>query len=329
VTDKFYDNTRCSAMKGCPRKFYFRHRLHWTPDISGPALVFGSAWHNAMDVVWTLLAADPGRKTAEIAQAGFAAFLNKWEEEGMTPYGEMGPDEIAKLGARHPGTAAEMLYSYIDTRRAMFQSKSFELISVEQPFAVPLDPNLPNLFYVGRIDKVFKYQGDILVGEHKTTAMYSKAAGFRSSWIDSFSPNSQIDGYMYAARMTYGDKVRAIWVDGALVHKTEHDVFKFIPIERKWEQLDAWLWETRYWIDQIEANDAILEHLNPDSSTPYLPAFPKNTGECATYSGCTYMDLCKAWANPIGKPLPGGFRKEKWSPFEVLELNKLGLEQSK
>jgi hypothetical protein len=335
MTDRFYDNTRVSAMKRCPRYYYYRHMRDWTPEVTGPALVFGSSWHESMDVVWRMMGEEKNSDTIEVATEAIKAFNAKWVEEGMLSIEELGPDDMAKLKMRHPGTAMEMIYNYCDTRKAFLNDPELEIVAIEQPFAVPLDPSDPDLFYVGRLDKVFRKRGKLFIGEHKTSSLYSKSSGFRSTWIDSFSPNSQVDGYLFAARILYGE-CEALWIDGALVHANIHDVFKFIPVDRADQQLDAWLWETRYWIDMIESNksamfDLLSSHAdesgNPTDlgALPYMPVFPKNCNSCMDFAGCSYLDLCKMWPNPVERDLPLGYKQEHWSPFEVLELEKIGL----
>jgi hypothetical protein len=321
--DRYYDNTRVSSFRECPRKFFYRHVQHWVPDTTGAPLVFGSSWHEAMDVVWQRLSSGSNLDTNELAIEALRAFIDHWVSEGLPSLDEMGPEEIDRLGFRNPATAHEMLIHYIDERRSLLEGSEFELISFEEPFAVPLDPEDDSLLYVGRLDKVFKLKGRHYVGEHKTTAWYKKDGGFRYEFLDSFSPNSQIDGYLFAARMLYGKSLKGVWIDAALVHKTVHDAFKIIPIERLTAQLDSWLWETKYWIQQIDANK------EADLSGDYMAAYPKNTQACSNYGGCPYLDLCKMWSNPSEKETPQGFRYDPWDPFDKLQLEKLGLEPPK
>tara|TARA_Y100000310_G_scaffold156045_1_gene155479 strand:+ start:5057 stop:6082 length:1026 start_codon:yes stop_codon:yes gene_type:complete len=337
MRDRYYDNTRIQEYRSCPRKFFFRHVVDWRGDGWSAPLVFGSSWHAAMDAIWPMLT-KPNRGSGsksqfdreEVVATGYTAFVDEWIEGGATHPDEMDPDEIKRLGQRTPFVAHEMLYEYIIQREE--QMKEFTLLEVELPFAVPLDPEDKDLLYVGRLDKVFEYRGDIIVGEHKTTSLYSKASGFRNTFIDQFSPNSQVDGYLHALHMLYGDKAKSVWIDGALVHKTVHDCYIWIPIERRTSALSAWLWETRNWISQIEANYVVLDDKSPEGDfdirdAAYLPTFPKNTSTCQDFArNCPYIDLCKAWPNPIGKDTPMGFVKETWSPFERLELDKIGLE---
>lgn len=321
----YYDNTRLTDFKTCPRYYYFRHERDWVLDTPKVPLIFGLAWHSAMDVVWKLLCTEETQnlRSQEVAEQAFEAFKSIWIENGMP---EEPPLEDYGFKMRNLGTALEMLYEYVEARRDLLIRPDFRLIAIEQPFAVPLSDN-PNetAFYVGRFDKVFALDGRIYIGEHKTTSLYKREGGFRSNFLDSFSPNSQIDGYLYAAHLLYGDDLKAVWVDAALVHTSVHDAFTFIPVERQFEQLDAWLWEARTWIGQVEGCKGAMHAEQPG---PYLVSWPKNTNNCINYgSTCPYMDLCKMWPNPeTQRDTPPGYRSEHWSPFDVLGLEKLGLE---
>lgn len=321
--DRYYDNTRLSDAKKCLRYFYFRHERDWVPVGLAPPLAFGLGWHSAMDVVWKRLVGGTKLSTTDIAQEAYIAFEKDWTEGGFPGLNEIGPEQAADLGARTPMVALEMIYEYIEARRNFLET--CELEAIEKPFAVPLDPNDSTLYYVGRFDKVFGYRKKFFTGEHKTTSLYSVKGTFRDTFVQSFSPNSQVDGYLYSGHMEYGDKFKAVWIDGALVHKNVHNGFIFIPIERKLSQLDSWLWEARYWIDQVEANREALTKVSPDD--PYMAAYPKNTNSCIDYARpCPYMDLCKMTANPHAlRETPDGFKSEHWSPFERLGLSEIGL----
>lgn len=315
MPDRFYDNTRIAAFKRCPRYYYFRHVRHWTGEGKSPPLAFGAAWHKAMDVVWQAI---HGHATdAEAVDLGYEGFCHEWIEQGMPSPLEIGPAEIADLRGRVPGTALEMLYSYVEQRGDFI--KRIKLEAVEKPFVVPLDPVDPYLWYIGRIDKVIQKDGDILGIEHKTTSAYSTIGGFRQSFLDSFSPNNQIDGYMFALRMLYGKRATAIWVDAVLVHKTEHHHTRIVPVERFGSYLDSWLWEVHSWIDQIEANQAAMEHQDDG----YMSAWPMNTNSCWDFNmPCPYLDVCKARSDPhnMEKP-PIGMIEKPWSPLEHVGLD--------
>lgn len=321
---RLYDNTRISDWRRCGRYFYFRHVRDWTPDKKSAALIFGGSWHEAMDVIWAGYATTGKKEVNNLIDKAHDAFVEHWVKSGMQHPDEISADDLEYLGARTPGVAKEMIYEYWDARQHIFKDPSFSIIEIERPFAVPLDPNDLSLWYVGRLDKTFKFRGHTIIGEHKTTTSYKKDGPFRSDFLDSFTPNSQIDGYLYAGHNIYGKNMQGIWVDAALVHKSIHDGFEFIPIERMLPQLDAWLWETHYYLDQIEGNLSVLAE-RAVANVDYLAAFPKNTGSCSNFGGCPYSDVCRAVANPatLEEP-PLGFKKEHWSPFDELKLEKLG-----
>lgn len=270
--------------------------------------------------------------TQDLVRLGMRAFGKYWEANATNS--EMfETDSDGKPEFRNAQTAAEMLFNYIEDRKGMLR-RDMILLEIEQPFAVPLDPDDESLVYVGRWDKVILHKPSdkrIIGIEHKTTAMYKKNGPFRNEFIDAFSPNSQIDGYLYSMRMRYGEKVKSIWVDASLVHKDINDGFRFLPVERLFAQVETWLWEVRYWIDQIEVNlealhqyqvetDARKAYPGGHNSKPleYMPAFPKNTVSCTQYGGCPYLDVCKMYANPETKEVPMGFIEKKWEPFDEL-----------
>jgi hypothetical protein len=315
---KYYDNTRVSDYKTCPRKFYLRHKLDLVPDGTAKALIFGLSWHDAMDVVWGM-AQDNSNSNEKIAKAALHKFVETWKENDL-PF-PVPMEQVQAFGFRTPMVAAEMLINYIDQRITFMHQ--CEVIAIEQPFAVNLFQDRKDLKYIGRFDKVVRHpEYGILLIEHKTTSAYAKIGGFRSDYIASWSPNSQIDGYLHAAHMLYGKEVRGIWVDAALVHKTVHNKFKFIPIDRQFAQLDAWLHETRDWIGRIEREE---EQANGNAYGGY----PKNTGSCNHWAGCSYRDLCKFIAEPrdLDTDRAVGYKVDHWEPFDILKIEELGLEK--
>jgi hypothetical protein len=283
-----------------------------------------------LDCIWERTAADPTATYADkkylraTIDAAYAAFVAEWVSNALPHPDELGPDEIEDFLPRTPQVALEMLHAYIPARRHIFTDPSFKLISIEQPFAVPLAPDDDTTWYVGRLDKVFEYRGKVYVGEHKSTSFYKKDGYFRQEFLDMFNPNSQIDGYCYALRHLYGDRAAGVWIDGALVHKLYHDGFIFIPETRTHEQLDGFLWTAWSYIDQIRGNQLALTERR-DPSAPYMPAFPMNTSACGNYGGCEFRSICQVVPNPESlSEVPLGFKVENWSPFSVVKLEALG-----
>lgn len=290
---------------------------------SAEALIFGGAWHRAMDAVWTGMAA--GHATSVIIDAGVAAFRTEWVAAGLPL--DMDLTTLRHYGARTPSRAHEMIVHYVHERRRLFDTKEIELVDIERPFAVPLDPEDESLFYVGKIDKVVRRHKKIGGIEHKTTTSYKKDGGFKNSFLDQYHLNAQVDGYLYALHMDYPGEVGGVWVDAALVHKTEEG-FKFIPVEKQIAALDQWLGETGDWVKTIEAD--IAEAKDYPTQLPYMRPFKRRTENCVSFERtCSFLQICMARPNPIGMDVPRGFTKEPWDPLEHLNRDRLQLPKPK
>lgn len=322
---KYYDNTRISDYKTCPRKYLIRHEYDIVSERISLALIFGLCWHDAMDVVWVMINAKDS-DADKILGAAMLRWRATWEKNGQEY--ELSLDKQEKYAPRTPMIAAEMLSNYIKERWEFIQS--CELITVEQPFAVSLYSDDTPTRYIGRLDKVIKHpQYGHLIIEHKTSSLYSKASGLRPDYVTSWSPNSQIDGYAHAGHMLYG-KIKGVWIDAALVHKTVHNVFRFIPIDRQFAQLDQWLHETKDWITRIEDEKARTLRATTEEDGGAYEGYPKNTGSCNVYGGCTYRNLCKFNAKPSDiLSNHEGYKISHWEPFDILNIEQLGLKPEK
>jgi hypothetical protein len=268
-----------------------------------------------MDVLW------PGGTVNE----AFIAWKETMLSEGfdVEPKGFMG--DASDFDSLHNATTAHrMLSNYATKYKELL--KTIKLLHVERPFAVPLEEN-GNVLYVGRLDKVFSWHNLVRFAEHKTTKSYKKDGPFRADYINSFSPNSQIDGYLYAGAVLYPENFRGVFVDAALVHKTIHNGFQIIPIEKSFELVDVWLYETKADVEDVRKEIKALETNRPQyEAMPYLPIFRRKTESCHQYAGCTYRELCKFHPNPLHlKEPPEYLMESKWEPFDELKLDEIGL----
>lgn len=313
-SDLFFDNTRVSAYKDCPRKYFYRHVMHWRGEGTAMPLLFGGAWHAAMDIVWKQL---PNHPLEEVALNAMDAFGQKWEKESGMPV-LLDFDMQRAMEPRTPMIAAEMLSHYVYQRQKMILG--CELLSTEQPFAVPL-PRVPNAWYVGRLDKAVRWQGETIVIEHKTTALYRKDGPFQYDWSESWYTDAQVKGYEFGGMMYHPEQFGGIWIDGALVHKTVHDGFKFIPVKHGLDLVQEWLADTEEWVERINRDTLTFadhEHL-------VRGVFPKNENHCfGKYGRCPYVDICRTKADVRkDEEPPFGYMFEPWTPFDTLGLDKI------
>jgi hypothetical protein len=267
---------------------------------------------------------------AQILTNSMDAFSEAWIENGMPDWRDGGLDNTAleELYPRTPGRASEILVYYMQKYGAFI--REVELLGVEMPFIVPLSEEEPDLFYIGRLDKVFKKDGKIYILDHKTTKSQEK------QWQGSFMPSGQFEGYAYAGRMTYGEAFEMTIADGILVQKgtpasqkKQADPqfpagisFLRLPLKNPIEILEQWHWEVLYFIkSEIDFNAQLLTECTKFDST--MKAYPRRTNACNNYGGCSYKDICAVMGNPIRQlEPPPGFIVEEWRPFNVLDITK-------
>lgn len=307
-----FDNTKVSAYKDCPRKFFLRHVKFWRAGGTAMPLVFGGAWHAAMDVVWR----HHGKvKDNELVGAAMAAFDEKWTEEGLTPIAQLDNEQLKSMEPRTPEVAERMLDDYITDRKTYL--RDCEVIQIEQPFAVPL-PNL-DAWYVGRLDKVVQFGNNKMILEHKTTAVYRISGGFDMAYLEGWYMDGQITGYQYGGNL-YHSNLDGVWVDCSLVHK-KVSAFKFVPVNHSFDIIKEWLNDTERWVENITRDlNAWDQH---GELTPGM--FQKNTNACyGKFGSCSFLDICRttSYINKAMDP-PYGYVVEEWNPFETLGLDQI------
>jgi hypothetical protein len=168
------------------------------------------------------------------------------------------------------------------------------------------------------LDKVIEYNGQKLVIEHKSTTEYKKDGYFKSAYVESWYSDSQVKGYQFGAGLYYPG-LSQVWVDAALVHKTVHGAFRFVPVSHSFPLLQEWLADTEAWIKLMQAD----EHKFRACGNKLTPGnFKKNENSCyGKYGTCGFIDICRTTPDPsvMSEP-PEGYIVEKWEPFETLGL---------
>jgi hypothetical protein len=285
-----------------------------------------------MDVVWQN--ANSTLSDEKLVLTAMLDFMKIWEEHYPKPEVAEGIF-ITVEDERYPKTperAMEMLKYYIIKKREWLSKLT--IIGIELPFIVPLGAETDSdVMYVGRKDKVYRdplLGGKVCVADHKTTK------SGKGQWVNTFSPNDQVDGYIYDGLVTYGpDEFWGVIIDGALAQKGsakslfEPDLppgigFPTVRIQRQQELLESWLWDTQYLIEEIKANEVMLTECTAQDR--FLRAFPHRKTGCGYYAGCIYRSVCNFYANTMTLEVPMGFKVEKWEAFDILDTTKIKVE---
>ena len=288
------DSSKVQEFMDCSRKYFYRYMLGWTSDAPNNHLVFGSAWHDAMEQL--LL---HGYEDVNVLKA---------YEKFLATYRASFPDETDELfGAKTPARVLEALVEYTQKYRSDFDD--FEVLYTEIAGTVPLTEDRKLHFRQDSICKGKEHFGYFSL-EHKTAG-----ATISRQWMQQWPLSTQVGCYTHVLYCLYPpEEVYGVRVNGAGFLKTKFS-FERVPIAKTMSSMQVWLWNTLFWLDQIQWNYDLLKECK--ESDEVMMAFPMNTQNCSKWFGCPYHDFCCAWHNPLKNcdEVPMGLKVEYWDPM--------------
>lgn len=297
-THHIIDGSKLNVFMECPRKFFYEYLLGWRSERPNNHLVFGTAWHEAME--YLLL---NGYKSKSVL-AAYRAFELKYRETLSDPEN----DEL--FWPKTPDRAFECLANY--AQRYKSDLEKYEVLYTEIAFTVQMDET--RVLY-GRMDSVLRRFDDIICSlEHKTGSSLNR-------WGEQFHMSMQGGVYSHALMCLFGfDEVGPIIFNGSIFKKVKgtRGASKFDfhrePVQKSKAQMQTWYLNTLYWMDQLEREYQLLE--SSSAKNDVLTAFPLNTTSCSNWFGCQYKNYCNSWKNPLAKCFqpPLGMVEEHWDP---------------
>jgi hypothetical protein len=291
-TWQILDSSKLQAYLQCPRSFFYRYVLGWTSDKPNNHLVFGTAWHKALEHVIN------NKMTKESADEAF--FLHF-----LPSYREVFSEETDDLYyPKSPAMARIALHGYCD----LYRSDTYELVASEISGVVPVS-NEEVLHF--RLDTVMRdSEGMLFALEHKT------AGSVATQWKNSWPMSLQVGTYTHVLNCTYGpEKTWGVRINGVSFQKSGIK-YERVPVRRSLDNMAAWLWNVNEIVGRIKADYTRLAECSP--SDDVLECFAQNPTSCSSYSGCSNIDYCTAWANPlrrVSEP-PVGVKIEWWNPAD-------------
>lgn len=295
VPDKtwdIYDSSKIQTFMQCPRKYFYQYILGWTTDEPNVHLVFGEAWHRAME---TLLNEGYTNQAVKIAYDRFLAYYREYFTELQD----------SSNFPKSPSSVVPTLVEYIQKYK---RTDTFEVLYTEIAGTVPINEKRVVHF---RLDSIVKGDEGIFSLEHKT------GSRLMSTWIDQWTLKMQIGTYMHVLHSLYDpSEVYGIKVNGVIFRKTSNEYIR-VPIRKSVDMMNTWLWNVNHFADLIEWN--MNEMMESTEEETVFNAFPMNTESCISYGkACKFMDFCSVWSNPLqhSDETPTGFVKKYWNPSE-------------
>lgn len=305
------DSSKVQDFMACPRYVFYRHICGWSPETTNSHLVFGSAWHEAME---HLLLEGYSSKSIGEAYGKLEHYYRK--------HFSAETDEI--FFPKTPANALVALTGYAKKWEKDFEL--YETLYTEIGGTVSIGPN-KELHY--RMDSILRRKSDKKLGsrEHKTgSSSYN--------WLDQWPLSFQVGTYNHVLNCMYDQtSIYGVEMNGVIFGRskkgwlqllenstlTVQDPREYIrcPILKNRGQMQAWLVNANWWYDSYMAEIETLNETDSDDED-VMYSFPCNTKSCLNYGHlCAYHDFCLAWPNPLRKisDVPIGFKQEFWNPL--------------
>lgn len=267
-----FDYTSMSTYMTCPRKYYYRHERGLVRYDEPLAVLFGKSIHKALDSWWV---------DKDVSKA-VGIFKEDFKER---------PDEDDK----RTHSMGEWIIKNYDSK---YRNQPQELVVGEQEFTIRL-PNGNN--FIGRIDKIVRWDGALWVLDHKTTSQLG------ASYRKTIEPNLQFTGYIYAAR-ALGYHAVGVIVDAILVAKglTSAKNSSLTALARfdgykSEEVIEEWL----------KTAVSIQGRIRIDSD---CDAWTPNWDACTYYGECPYRRICVEDPNIRERVIVSDYKVNHWDP---------------
>ena len=295
------DGSKLNRFMECPRAFFYEYLLGWRSERPNNHLVFGSAFHEAME---HLLCNGYDKRSVLGAYRKFELMYRKTLEnpENDQMFWPKTPDRAFEAIALYAGNYSDDLEKY-------------EKLYTEIAFTVQMDETRS---LIGRMDSIMRRKSDnkIFSLEHKTASSLHR-------WDEKWPLAMQTGTYTHAMYCLYGfEDVEGVVFNATAFKRVKGTrggtKFEFlrVPAYRSRSQMQTWYTNTLYWMDALEKEYQLLE--SSTEKNDVLMAFPMNTTNCDKWFGCQYKDFCNAWRNPLqhcSRP-PLGMIEEHWNPHE-------------
>lgn len=295
-----WDSTSLGWLKECPQKYkYFMIDQLQTKgyDVS-PHLFFGSVYQKCLETFDRLRASGSDHEDA-LAEVIHLALKLTWfdaveTEDFSRPAGPWESTDVNKTRF----TLVRSVLWHIEEYRD-HPTKTLILASGDPAVELNFKIEVGNeLVLCGHLDRVVEWDGDRYVLDHKTTK-----SAIQSHYFMGYRPENQMSLYTLAGGIIFNSPIKGVMIDAAQILVTFTRFARGFT-NRTQEELDEWLNDTHFWVQQAWRY-AETGH------------YPKNDKSCHDYGGCTFRDICGAAPKIRETLLKGGFEKrpEEWNPL--------------
>jgi len=292
-THQIIDSSKLQEYMTCPRKYFYRYMLGWSGTGSNIHLIFGEAWHRALE---TVLNEGYNEKAVKLGMAKFLDYYRQYYTEDMD----------SQFRPKDPVSAYMALMEYIKH----YEDDDFTVLYTEVHGTVPITENQ---MLTMRIDAVCMDKEDkVFVLEHKSGSYRG------GTWTNQWFLKTQVGAYIHALYCLFDPKnVYGLIINGTFFYKTKTE-FERVRIRKHKRMMQIWLDNVSYYMKQIKENTELM-YEEQGQDNPIMKSFPMNTESCTKWNRtCMFHDFCSIWENPLKRcaTVPQGFVERWWNPME-------------
>jgi len=290
-----YDSTKIMEMESCPRKFFFKYILGWSPvEGSNLHLEFGSAVHLAMEILAT------DGYTPEAMAKAFEVFHDHYRIH-------FSPEMDMHNGAKTPDNFLRGLPQYCAQYGRADEEQ--EVLKVEIAGVVHVSETQLLHFKMDTLRKGPEGYNSL---EHKTGSY------FNDRWTQQWRQRLQVGTYSHVLYSLFPrDEIFGVVINGMFFHNPprlkkdgvtpyagdKDNEFHRVPVRMSPEQMEGWRVDALRLVESIQQNMEML--METDDGDLVMHAFPRSRDACTDYGVCPYLNICSTNMNPVrGATLP-------------------------
>lgn len=291
-----YDSTSLGELMRCPRAYQLGIVAGWRAASENVHLEFGILLHAGRELYYKLRAGSASHDEAVVAVVRYLLTAT-WDEVLDRP-------SFIGNETKNRFTLLRTMVWYLDERAendplvTLLDAEGRPM--VERSFRLELfTAGSETILLCGHLDRVGEINGQVWINDLKSTKS-SLSEGSSGYFFDTFSPDNQMDTYIFAGSIVLPRPASGILLDGAQVAQ-DFSRFARAPITRTKSQLAEWLQDTKELIARAEQY-ALRAH------------WPMNRKACYN---CQFRRVCRLPPALREEELGKSYVKREWNPLIV------------
>src|SRR5262245_21441146 len=297
-----YDSTSLGWLKECPRKYQYHMIEGYRSRGESVHLEFGILYHGGLEY-YEKMRFDGMDHDEAVCFVVHDLLVKTWRDgKPWRAAKDLQPDDKASLKNREHliRTVVWYLDKFKDDPAKTIMHPSTGMPMVELHFHFELDHGYDlrtPCSLCGYLDRVVSFQDQPFVMDRKSTT-----STLGSYYFEQYDPDNQMSLYTVASQVAFHTPVKGVIIDATQV-ASGFSRFVRSFIFKTPDQLDEWMYDLGFWLNQAEA---------------YAKAgyWPQNDKSCHKYGGCVFREICSKSPSVRNKFLESHFEQRPWNPLQ-------------